>query len=218
MSGNQQTIERLASILHRPQGGDNMPAILCKRFVPHKRTYRLWDASWEGLKPKRKGGKILWEIHSDFNMPIEMDGLCLIPDTPNNRKRLEKISKPVTVTLDKDPVTGIAYIPPKEVTHQPLYQRADTSMMERGLIDRLLDAMEERKSERNTEGSAPIGYDEGQNLTGQEEGDEGLLDETGEPLVAMAPPLPVAKPKGARGRPRKPDPLLSPLRGGNDRR
>ncbi len=231
-----ETVDRIAHRLLAPKNTEEMPVILCRRFFAHKLTYLQWDAGWEGLKKTVRNGRPYWEIDHNFNLRIELDGLCQIPDTPNNRKRLEKCSKPYQVSLTQDPITGIMYDAPKVFKYPAEYTRVDESILEKTIIEQIaLRVMEMQRAEAAGEPTplraAPGPDERPQHMRNREapelltdedlEGEEGIgPEEDEEPpsapptrrAVKTAPKPTKRKPAAKRGRPTAPDPLLAPIR------
>ena len=87
--------QRIQNQLFGPKKEGDIPHILCRRNEPVEFTYDIHDTSLEGLRPVYRRGKIEHEVYHDFVLIIPPDGYCLIPDSPNNRQRLERISVPV---------------------------------------------------------------------------------------------------------------------------
>lgn len=89
-----------------------------------------------------------WEINLDFQLRIEIDGSCEIPDTKNNREKLERVSKPQSRMMDYDPLTGIKFAEPKEFISLPEYTRIDASIMEQSMVEQIT-AMVMKKMQEN---------------------------------------------------------------------
>lgn len=116
-----------------------IPYILCHRNEPVELTYELQDTTWEGLEPVEKHGRIQFEVYHDFVLRIGINGkcrvqeYCLIPDTKNNRMRLERISAPTKVLVKHrryDVNTGKWMEKEVEEVEKPQYEivkRADVS-------------------------------------------------------------------------------------------
>ena len=235
MTVAHDTVDRIAHRLLAPKNTEEMRVILVRRFTSHPRTYLLWDAGWEGLRKTIRNGRPYWEIDHNFNLRIELDGLCQIPDTVNNRKRLEKCTKPYQVTLSLDPITGLQYDPPKVFKYPAEYSRVDESIMEQTIIEQIAARVFQMQKEEAAGEQAPLrsapGPDERpshmRNREAPELLDDSELDEEDDDTeqavetphaVAPAPRRtpPTKKPAKAKakrkGRPKAPDPLLSPLR------
>lgn len=148
----EETIDRMAHRLLAPRNSEAMPVILCRRFFPHPRTYLQFDAGWEGLRKVTRAGRAAWEIDNNFQLRIEIDGLCEIPDTKNNRKRLEICSKEHVAVLDKDPITGIPYPIPQTVKYPAEYSRVDQTILEKTIIEQIAEKVfEKMKSSEEVE-------------------------------------------------------------------
>ena len=141
------TVDRIAANMLAPQGAGNMPIMLCRRIFPHPRTYLMFDGGWEGLKKVSRGGVISWEIDLDFQLRIEIDGLCSIPDTKNNREKLDRVSKPQARMMDYDPITGIKHEEPKQFISLPEYVRVDKTVLERGMADQIAELVMKKMAE-----------------------------------------------------------------------
>lgn len=223
-----ETIDRIANRLLAPKNAEDMPVILARRYTPHPRTYLLWDAGWEGLKKTVRAGKPYWEIDRNFNLRIELDGLCQIPNTPNNKLRLEKCSKPYVVELRQDPVTGLPYDPPRKVKYPPEYRPVEETILEQTIVEQIAEKVFAKM--RETQGETPDLRDapgpdhrlmSQRNIEAPELLDDEDLDDSEGPTTPVDVPArrraPAAKKPGKkkpakRGRPRSPDPLLDPVR------
>lgn len=84
--------------------GDGMPVILAKRLDPQiPTTNTITDYGFEGLSKVSKGGKSIWEPNRNFVLYVDGEtGNCRIPNTPNNKKRLQRLSK-----IDKEKIKRI---------------------------------------------------------------------------------------------------------------
>lgn len=227
MGYTNESYDRIAQKILAPQGGDNMPVILCRRYVPHARTYLLFDAGWEGLKKAVRGGSGRWEIDLDFQLRIEVDGLCAIPDTKNNRAKLEIVSKPIVSYLTHDPITGIEYPEPVKHVSLPEYTRVEQSILEKAMVDDLYKQVMQRMADEAAEKGAPepiyarrednrpgrvrmtevMPVDDGSN-------DFGTDDEEASPPAAstrMRREAKVSAKTKAKGRGKARDPLLEPI-------
>lgn len=186
------TADRIAARLFTPKGVNEMPVIMCRRTFPHPRTYIVFDGSWEGLKKVTRGGVVNWEIDLDFQLRIEIDGSCMIPDTKNNRARLERISKPQITVMDHDPLTGIKYEHPREFVSIPEYTRIDASILEQGMVEQIT-ALVMQKMQNDATASPDLAIAESSR--------PGSASYT-QPMQILE-----AQPKHKKGR----DPLLDPL-------
>lgn len=130
----------IAKSLFEPQDPNAPPTILCRRNTPHRLTYALHDPTWEGLKKTTRHGKTMWEIDRNFNMRIEVNGYCRIPDTKNNRARLELLSKPLVkratqkkfnfTTLKEEEIEV-------EIIEKPIYERVQDNLFQKELLSKL---------------------------------------------------------------------------------
>lgn len=137
------------------KGAPDYPYILCKRNDRIEVTYRLHDPMWEGLKPVRRNGQTTYELDPKFNLKIEPDGTCFIPDTPANRAKLERLSQP-TQTVDKrvrrNGITG------KDETYEvttitpPKYEKMEKNIFTSAMVKELADAV---RAELANEGTEP---------------------------------------------------------------
>lgn len=92
-------IQRIAEDVMGKKGAPTYPYILCKRNVPPDLTYDLHSVGeWEGLKGVISNGRTAFEIDPNFTLIIKPDGTCFIPDTPNNRERLKRVSSSQKIT------------------------------------------------------------------------------------------------------------------------
>ncbi len=225
MGLSTETVDRLAEKLLAPQGGDNMPVILCRRHVPHERTYLLFDAGWEGLKKAGRGGRVSWEIDLDFQLRIEIDGLCAIPDTKNNRAKLEIVSKPIESWLDHDPITGIKYAEPKRHISLPEYTKVEQTILEKGLVDAIYQQVMEKMANQAGPQPEPVYANRPDNRPGRVRLTETLPVDDGTDLgegEAFEVPAAARRQRPAKatkketkpkGRPKGRDPLLEPIGG-----
>jgi len=136
----------------RPKSETDIPYIYAKKILPMEYTYNFYDKSWEGLRKVNRKGVITFEI--DMNQAVEINGAtgeCKIPDTENNRKRLEKLSharksEGTHLVLQEDGVTM------KEETiiveAPPAFKRLDENVIEKSIMDELEAKMMERFRDR----------------------------------------------------------------------
>jgi hypothetical protein len=194
MGSINETADRIAARLFTPKGANDMPLIMCRRLFPHPRTYLMFDGSWEGLKRISRGGVTSWEIDLDFQLRIEIDGSCMIPDTKNNRIKLEKVSKPQSRMMDYDPLTGIKFAEAREFISYPEYTRIDASIMEQGIVEQIT-ALVMKKMADDAKGQADYQIAEGRD------------NRPGAAQYTQPMEIVEAQPKIKKGR----DPLLDPL-------
>ena len=192
-----QVVERLFS---NKRPGD-IPYILCRRPVPRKLSYKLHDSSWEGLSRVTRNGKSGFEIDRNFNLVINEDGTCLIPDTEFNRKRLALLSKPRKTMAKRrrlDFATMQEVEEDYEIIEPPTYERVDENIIEKSVVDRIADQVRQK-------------------LVDTEVGTE--IDDPGQAIEKVAGPSRSARPDASyakaprRGRPKKTEKadLLSPI-------
>ncbi len=84
------------------------------------------DKSWEGARATGSGARRRVEFYGGFNVIKDSKGRCLIPDTPNNRKRLEMMSGGVKQQLVTELFTDAKGVQRskrvmKSVAAKPLY-------------------------------------------------------------------------------------------------
>lgn len=154
----------IAKALFEPQDPNLPPTILCRRNTPHRLTYALHDPTWEGLRRVTRRGKTAWELDHNFNLRIEVNGYCRIPDTANNRKRLELLSRPIVkratqrkynfTTLKEDEIEV-------EIVEPPTYERVQNNLIQKELLDRLAAELRQMGVQAPPAPMDPI-YDEGE--------------------------------------------------------
>lgn len=152
--------QAIAEQLTGKKGAPKYPYILCKRNEPQPFTYCIHDpGGWEGLKAVRHGKKAGWEIDRNFTLvcyPDEKDGTltCFIPDTPVNRAKLERLSKPTITKEHVKRLNGITNVLEEfevEVVIPPLYERIEKNFLESTLIDDMADKILARIREKQEE-------------------------------------------------------------------
>lgn len=151
-------LQGLAEQYMGKKGAPNYPYILCKRNDRIEVTYRLHDPMWEGLKPVRRNGQTIYELDPKFNLKIEPDGTCFIPDTPANRAKLDRISQPVETVEKRTRINGISgqneTYEVKTIT-PPKYEKMDKSLFDNAMVEELaekvLAAMQNRGVEPERE-------------------------------------------------------------------
>lgn len=194
MGAANETADRIAARIFSPKGVNDMPVIMCRRIFPHPRTYLMFDGGWEGLKKTSRGGVVNWEIDLDFQMRIEIDGSCMIPDTKNNRAKLDFVSKPQSRMMDYDPLTGIKYDEPHEFISMPEYVRIDASILEQGMVEQIT-ALVMKRMQTDAQGQKEYSIAEGRD------------NRPGSAQYTQPMEIIEAQPKIKKGR----DPLLDPL-------
>lgn len=167
---------------------EETPGIWCRRNFPYKLTSPQWDPMWEVLRKVEKNGKIVFEVDPKGNTRINEDGTCFIHDTPNNRKRLERISKE-TVTHKKkkvyDNLTGTMVEKPFTEVTTPEYERLQDETSKDALLSHVMDEVKKLLAGAGVKTEAP-----------QEEPEPIVQHADGAETV----PAPLPRP---RGRPKK---------------
>lgn len=209
----------IAQQIFNQQDPNAMPVILCRRHVPHPMTYVLHDYTWEGLRRVVRNGKQAWEIDKNYVLTIEINGTCRIPDTQQNRTRLEMLSKPKMTTVfqrEFDYATGTFTEKEAQVVEPAMYERIENTMINQQTMDSLAKQVADLIANPNT----PQAYhyaDEGLppeketnfnplpvvERIGPRTDEEGMQvgEETFGPETATTPSTPAIAPKGP-GRPR----------------
>ncbi len=144
---------------------NGMPVILARRFDPQIRpdqTVNIDDPGFEGLRAVHRNGKLTWEPDHDFKLIIDgRTGHCRIPDTPRNRKRLERLEKPTTDTVKRIVLgeNGKTHETEETVTTPPTYQRIERNLAQSALVDhvaqRVLELMVARNEKADEDATAP---------------------------------------------------------------
>lgn len=138
------------------KGAPAYPYILCKRNEPVERTYRLHDPTWEGLKPVRRNNQTVFELDPKFNLKIEPDGTCFIPDTPNNRAKLERLSQPIETVekrVRRNVITGQDETYEVRTITPPKYEKAEKNIFTSAMVKELADAV---RAELLNDGVEPV--------------------------------------------------------------
>ena len=163
----------LVEDLFKPRKEGDVPYIYAKKRLPMRHTYNLFEKDWDGLRKVQKNGKVTFEIDLNHNVVINGEtGECRIPDTKNNRKRLERLCKPTKVmgTHREYQPDGTFKEIPKEIEVPPAYTRLDENLLERKTLDVMESKLLERISKKfdiveKTQTDVPKGFeDEGKLL------------------------------------------------------
>lgn len=142
MSRNQKDVltkEVLEQLIGDPND-DGIPVILAKRLDPQiPCTCDLRDYGFEGLRQVERFGKTEWEPHGNFVLIIDGEtGNCRIPDTPQNRVRLERLSKVTTEVVKRkilDTATNEWTETDEAVTSLPTYRRMEENLAQSSLVE-----------------------------------------------------------------------------------
>lgn len=125
---DQATTKLIKHLLEKKKP-DDLPTILCRRNFPYELKSPQWDPTWEGGRRVERGGKTAFELDPKYCLKINEDSTCYIhdlPGFPNNRNRLERISKEtVTKKMVKklDQVSGKFFDEEVVTVHRPEYER-----------------------------------------------------------------------------------------------
>lgn len=133
------------------KGAPKYPYILARRNEPEPLPYCIHDVGgWEGLRSVQHNRKQSWEIDRNFTLVIYEDGSCFIPDTPNNRAKLEKLSQPLIEKKEhtrRNGVTNELETIRTEIVIPPAYERVDKNLFENTVIDDLAGKVMARMQE-----------------------------------------------------------------------
>ena len=149
--------ELMAKRLFSPPGPYDVEKILCRRHVPEGLTYSLADKSWEGVKIVIKQGKPVKVIDRNFVLMIEPNGLCEIPKTDLNMRRLQRLAnvKVEKETRTYENVLGEMVEEEIETKPIPMYEMLENNILQDSVIRQLAKKMQELKANPEEEMDDP---------------------------------------------------------------
>jgi hypothetical protein len=123
-------------------------------------TNTLTDYGFEGLSRAERGGKTLWEPSRNFVLYIDGEtGNCRIPDTENNRKRLERLSKGGKETVKRIVLddNGQTQTKTEEIETPPTYKMMEQNLATSTLVNTVaMQVMALMRNGIQSESDAPI--------------------------------------------------------------
>ena len=135
---NQDAVNMIAKRMFFKPTPTDIPKILCRRNTPHPLTYPLFDKSWESMRIVMENGRPVREITHDRHVKINTNNMCEIPDTPNNRERLNRISKPRVekqVRTVHNEIKGKDETVVEEILIPPQYEILEENLLHENVYD-----------------------------------------------------------------------------------
>lgn len=126
-------------MLYKPKPTD-VPKILCRKNFPHDLTYPIHDGSWETMEIHMEGNRPVQVVTHNKGVWINTSGIAEIDDTPNNRKRLELITKgrtQVVRRIETDTVTQKEITTETEIWVTPSWEILEENILNDNFVEQV---------------------------------------------------------------------------------